>query len=76
MPLGLIHELISLMKYVSDDKRKSGEDKLDYVVEKMKERYSGINTLDIIEMVDALIDVEKGKIRINKRELRFCCFGR
>ena len=75
MPLGAISEIISLMKYVSSHKNKSNEDKLDYVVERMKQRYDGINALDIIEVVDTIIDVEKGKIKINKRELKLCCFG-
>ena len=71
--MGVISEIIDLMSEMGQTKLK-GKEKLDFVVKKIKEDHGDINTLDVIEMVDALIDIEKGKIKFNKKACWKCLF--
>ncbi len=72
--MGLTTEVINLMVEIGAQKKLKGTEKLAFVVESIKRDHGDINTLDIIELVDALIDTEQGKIKFNKRALwKFLC---
>lgn len=74
----ILKELISLMIEASLMVNMSGEDKKKYVLEELKKHITLNNEIEdfIINTIDILIDVDKGKIIFNKKVRKiFSCFN-
>lgn len=74
IPKNLIHQLIHLMKRAETVKYKEGAAKKEWVMKMLKSYMKYDEDLEdlIMEFIDYLIMVDKGKIRI--RDPGACCY--
>ena len=78
-----IDELVKFMITINPHKTLTGKQKKDWVLLKLKEELNLPEVAEqlIISFIDLLIEVDKGKIKINKEPLKkvkkgfFCCIG-
>lgn len=67
--------LTKYMRVVADYSEKSGEQKKEFVINSIKEMIDSPEVLELLSFViDYFIDIEKGRIVINKKAVkRFMC---
>lgn len=76
----ILEILVRYMKYVGNMSDMSGESKKKYVLKKMRDELDLEPVLEdlIIHIIDLIIQVENGKLTINKKiskPLISCCFS-
>jgi hypothetical protein len=73
----LLDSVIGYMKIIAVDKTMNGYEKKAWVLSQIELDLKLDPKIEqiIICMIDLLIDVDKGKIKINKKVKKICCFN-